>query len=121
MSVNRIYFSKRSYLASLVMALGTLYVGEVKADPENKCLIKIDGVVYDSNPCLMNLESGGIVQFGKDVNASGYWAYLIKRDDGSYDGYWNGEVGAMHAHYSLGRMTKTGDCWVNDRAVLCRK
>lgn len=93
---------------------------------ETSCLIKIDGVIYDATPCSMNSDDEGIINFGhlNLAEHQGYWVYLIEREDGRYDGFWNEEFGASHAHTSLGIMIKEArgdsECFANAGSLLCR-
>ena len=67
--------------------------------PDTSCLIRIDGVIYDAAPCDLNSEDEDIIRFGHlNLEAqTGYWVYLIRREDGRFDGFWNEDFGAKHA------------------------
>ena len=93
---------------------------------ETSCLIRIDGVIYDSSPCNLNSEDEDIIRFGhlNLETQAGYWVYLIEREDGRYDGFWNEDFGANQAHTSLGILTREdragSDCFSNLSMFLCR-
>ena len=113
-------------LTSLVV-IPFLLATSVKANaPEETCLIKVDGVIYDTAPCNLNDEDGGIIRFGhlNLAEPAGYWVYLSKREDGRYDGFWNDDFGANHAHTPLGVLTledrAAGECFSNRSTLLCR-
>lgn len=95
-------------------------------EQDSSCLIRIDGVIYDAAPCNMNSEDDDIISFGhfNDEAPEGYWVYLIKREDGRYDGFWNDDFGAGHAHSSLGVLSREdragSDCFSNQSTLLCR-
>ena len=92
---------------------------------DRSCLIRIDGVIYDAAPCDLNSEDEDIIRFGHlNLEAqAGYWVYLINREDGRYDGFWNEDFGANHAHTPLGILTREdragSDCFSNDGSLLC--
>lgn len=92
----------------------------------NQCLIQIQGVIYEANPCILNSESDKSIRFGyldNDKNA-GHWAYIIKHEDGTFEAFWNDEYGARRAHSRLGvvkhELGSHGECWVNEDVRLCR-
>lgn len=104
-----------------------MMVSPGRADyPDKSCLIRIDGVIYDAAPCDLNSEDEDIIRFGHlNLEAhAGYWVYLIEREDGRYDGFWNEDFGANHAHTPLGILTREersgSDCFSNDGSLLCR-
>ena len=90
------------------------------------CLIRIDGTIYDTAPCNLNSEDGDIIRFGHLTleEQEGYWVYLIRREDGRYDGFWNEDFGANHAHTSIGVLSREDragvDCFSNTNTLLCR-
>ena len=92
----------------------------------SECMLRIDGVIYDANPCNLDEVDEGVIRFGHfdEDKAEGFWAYLIERERGGFDAYWNEEYGASHAHTSLGVLTKSefssADCYSRDKTVLCR-
>lgn len=92
----------------------------------DQCLIKIQGVVYEANPCFLNEETDDVIRFGyldTDKNA-GHWAYIIKGEDGTFEAFWNEEYGAPRAHTRLGdvihEVNSKGECWINENVRLCR-
>ena len=90
------------------------------------CMLRIEGVIYDAAPCNLNSEDDDIIRFGHLTleDHQGYWVYLIEREDGRYDGSWNEDFGANHAHTSLGVLTREdragSDCFSNQSTLLCR-
>ena len=90
------------------------------------CMLRIEGVIYDAAPCNLNSQDGDIIRFGHLTleDHQGYWVYLIEREDGRYDGFWNEDFGANHAHTSLGVLTREdragSDCFSNQSTLLCR-
>lgn len=92
----------------------------------SSCLLRIDGAIYDAAPCNLNSEDGDIIRFGHlTLEAqAGYWVYLIRREDGRYDSFWNEDFGANHAHTSLGVLSREdrggSDCFSNQNTLLCR-
>lgn len=86
-----------------------------------RCLIEVDGRAYLFGQCnaMDRYDSGlsvGMVDTGKP---SPYFASVSTNDDGSGEGQWNGEPGASHAQTPLGRMKRSGGCWLNERAKVC--
>ena len=86
-----------------------------------RCLIEVDGKAYLFGQCNLmdrydNGLSVGMVDTGKP---SPYFASVSTNDDGSGDGFWNEEPTASHAQTPLGRMKRSGGCWLNDRAKVC--
>ena len=90
------------------------------------CMLRIEGVIYDATPCNLNSEDDDIIRFGHLTleDHQGYWVYLIEREDGRYDGFWNEDFGANHAHTSLGVLSREDregvDCFSNQNTLLCR-
>lgn len=91
-----------------------------------QCLIKIQDVIYEANPCVLYAESDVSIRFGyldTDKNA-GHWAYIIKNEDGTFEAFWNDEYGARRAHSRLGvvrhELGSNGECWVDADIRLCR-
>lgn len=90
------------------------------------CMLRIEGVIYDAAPCNLNSEDDYIIRFGHLTleDHQGYWVYLIEREDGRYDGFWNEDFGANHAHTSLGVLSREDregvDCFSNQNTLLCR-
>ena len=90
------------------------------------CMLRIEGVIYDAAPCNLNSEDDDIIRFGHLTleDHQGYWVYLIEREDGRYDGFWNEDFGANHAHTSLGVLSREDregvDCFSNQNTLLCR-
>lgn len=85
--------------------------------PQADCLIMIDGVVYDPDPCGGGLGAGDLGRYDS------YWAAFFAEDEGIYRGYWNGGYGNSHAHADLGMLTPENRagrvCFSNERALLC--
>lgn len=116
--------------ASVAALAGLFLIAEPSivwaASTDRSCLIRIDGAIYDAAPCNMNSEDDDIISFGhfNDEAPEGYWVYLIRREDGRYDGYWNDDFGAGHAHSSLGVLSREdragSDCFSNPSTLLCR-
>ena len=99
----------------------------VKASEQGlSCLINIDGVTYETDPCNVNLEDDNVIRFGhlSLEEGQGYRVYLIKREDGRYDGYWNEDFHDKYSDTPLGvlrRENRSGsDCFINNRTLLCR-
>ena len=92
---------------------------------EMECIIKIENIIYDTTSCEMNGEEGGAIRFGNFESEAeqGYWVYLLAREDGRYDAFWNEEFGATHAHSVLGITSRdshgAGECFSNETALLC--
>lgn len=113
-------------LVMLVMT-ASMMASPVEAEEQGpSCLIRIDGAIYDAAPCNLNSEDDDIIRFGHLTleDHQGYWVYLIRREDGRYDGFWNEDFGANHAHTSLGILSREdregSDCFSNQSALLCR-
>ena len=113
----------------LVMLVMTAFMmaSPVEAEEQSpSCLMRIDGAIYDAAPCNLNSEDDDIIRFGHlTLEAQeGYWVYLIAREDGRYDGFWNDDFGANHAHTSLGILSREdragSDCFSNQSTLLCR-
>ncbi len=96
------------------------------AETTQYCLIKINGKIFDSEPCDMDYDSGGVLNFGHldEQNYAGYWVYLLDNKDGTFEGFWNEEYGASRAHAKLGTLTleerAVGECFSGDDVLLCR-
>lgn len=90
------------------------------------CSIKVDGLLYHHGECRYSEELGSDrywrVEVGQktDDDSLGYWALLLEQEDGTFDGHWNGSYGADRAHNHLGSLQKQDDCWVGERAKICR-
>ncbi|MFY9240816.1 MAG: hypothetical protein WAO78_18455, partial [Roseovarius sp.] len=119
----------RPVIFVLVMLVMTAFMRASPVEAEGQgpsCLIRIDGAIYDAAPCNLNSEDDDIIRFGHlTLEAQeGYWVYLIKREDGRYDGFWNEDFGANHAHTSLGVLSREdragSDCFSNPSTLLCR-
>lgn len=119
----------RPVIVVLVMLVMTAFMmaSPVRSEEQGpSCLIRIDGAIYDAAPCNLNSEDDDIIRFGHlTLEAQdGYWVYLIKREDGRYDGFWNEDFGANHAHTSLGILSREeragSDCFSNQSTLLCR-
>lgn len=121
--MNKLGWKKALYLAIFLILVLPIFVSLSFADNEannNGCLIEVDAVVYDTNPCNFYDHDGDVLRFGKHFEDGGYWVYILSEGDGLADMvYWNGEAGASHAHNSLGLMKREGSCWMNERAKLC--
>lgn len=122
-----------TYLRPMAVALVVLAItafiiaSQGRAEEQGpSCLLRIDGAIYDASPCNLNSEDGDIIRFGHlTLEAqAGYWVYLIRREDGRYDGFWNEDFGANHAHTSLGVLNGEdrggSDCFSNQNTLLCR-
>lgn len=89
------------------------------------CSIEIDGLIYHHGECRNSEDLGSdrywTIEIGQVTadNALGSWALLFEREDGSFEGHWNGSYGTTRSHNRLGVLKKTGDCWVGERARLC--
>ncbi len=122
----------RSCLGKLVMlSLSLLWIAASHAQAQTSetssyCLIKIEGKIFDAQPCDMNHDSGGVTNFGHldEQNHAGYWVYLLDNKDGTFEGFWNDEYGASRAHAKLGTLTReerdVGECYSGDDVLLCR-
>jgi hypothetical protein len=115
------------WMLTLVVLASSFLATSIKAaSPEPSCLIKIEGAIYDIAPCNLNEEDGGVIRFGhlNLEEPAGYWVSLTKREDGRYDGFWNDDFGANHAHTPLGVLTledrAAGECFSNRSTLLCR-
>ena len=122
--MNKIDWKTRVFLSALVICSAVILSNPIFADAKassSRCLIKVDGIIYDTDPCNFYDEDRNILKIGKDIGDGGYWAYILKENGGLVGSVsWSGEAGARHAHNSLGIMKRDGDCWVNERARICR-
>lgn len=116
-------------LIFLIVSSGHAYAVEPSTTQQNPtlgCLLRIDGVIYDAAPCNLNSNDSDTIRFGQLSleSQAGYWVYLTKREDGRYDGFWNEDFGANHAHTSLGILTREdragSDCFSSHNTLLCR-
>lgn len=87
----------------------------VSQSSSDTCLLVVDGKSYMIAPCKKIVDRHVITFGGNDTNPSKYFVYIT-----SDEGFWNGPDGlGNHAHYPLGKLTKAGNCYQNDRAKVC--
>lgn len=108
----------RLHAFALLAAL--LCPGLAMAQPV-QCLFEHKGKAYIDGTCERILEDGGVLRLvqrgaGKKL---GYFVTILPDDDDTADGYWNGSPGSTHAHDSLGKLRKSGDCWENRATRVC--
>jgi hypothetical protein len=84
-----------------------------------QCLLQVNGRTYIDRVCNGNFQKDGSFSLGTDERNSPYFAYVNSNDDGSAEGYWNGEAWSSHAHDSLGTLFRSGACWQNAKARIC--
>lgn len=121
-----------SCLGQLVMlSLSLLLIAASRTQAQTSeaaqhCLVKIEGKIFDTQPCDMNYDSGGVIMFGHldEEKSAGYWVYLLDNKDGTFESFWNDEYGASRAHAKLGTLTleerAVGECYSGDDVLLCR-
>jgi len=90
---------------------------------EQRCLLQVDGKTYMTGRCQYWVSKEGDVmitgrsklypRLGPFKQGNVVWA------DPDVEAAWNGPFVERHAHDSLGKVTKRGDCWVNDYAKVC--
>lgn len=121
------YLRPMAVVLVMLLMIVSLIASPGRAEEQGQsCLLRIDGAIYDAAPCNMNSEDDDIISFGhfNDEAPEGYWVYLIKREDGRYDGFWNDDFGSGHAHSSLGVLSREDregvDCFSNQNTLLCR-
>jgi hypothetical protein len=114
-----------------MLSLSLLWIAASHAQAQtletsSHCLIKIEGKIFDAQPCDMNHDSGGAIMFGHldEEKSAGYWVYLLDNKDGTFESFWNDEYGASRAHSKLGSLTleerAVGECYSGDNVLLCR-
>lgn len=85
-----------------------------------RCLIEVGGKAYLFGQCNAEHErDGGLTVGTGETQRSPIFAMVNPNDDGSGEGFWNEEPRASHAQATLGRMKRSGGCWLNERAKVC--
>lgn len=86
-----------------------------------QCLLVVDGKTYLNGTCNFESEKGGsfTIGVGSEKVDSKYFAYVNIFDDGTVNGYWNGDEANSSAHNDLGELKRNGACRFNDRAIIC--
>lgn len=111
----------RALLVGTVVAVVLGGVGIASAaEVEGTCLLEIGGKRYIDGPCDIDLESdGSFIATAYRDGAVSYFAYVLLDGEKEATGYWNGELGASHAHTPLGTLRRYGACWQNRDAKVC--
>ncbi len=87
-----------------------------------ECSLEVYGRTYINGSCNIEMMGGGDFTIGAgEPRRSEYFAYVFLDRDapGTARGYWNGTRASSHAHDELGRLSRHGGCWINDRAKVC--
>lgn len=110
------------FAGSFLMAVGLICsLAYAETEVRGSCLIKVDGLIYDTEDCGFQTMDEHTIKFG---NLEGFWAYIYMHSDSSFDGSWNGIQGTKNAQHWLGIMEKESlgkaECWFNELARLCK-
>lgn len=82
------------------------------------CHLSVGAEVFTDGPCQYEEDVDGSFRFF-DAESNRMFVYMSMNGDGTAQGYWPGPTGGTHAHDSLGTLTRSGACWVNDVARVC--
>lgn len=94
-----------------------------QADPqpgsklERSCLLQVNGKEVIDGPCSWGPYGSGTTDFV--MSANGYFAILMMEDADNAIGYWNETANSGHAHAELGKLSRSGNCWVNGNVRMC--
>lgn len=98
-------------------APGTSASGREDGLKQGRCTLQVSGKDYIAGDCLYRLESDGSF-FIRELRGPDYFAQ-VTMNGASAEAYWNGQKGASHAHAALGQVSRSGACWVNQKARIC--
>jgi len=89
-----------------------------------RCLLEVGGKKYLDGMCNIMTSEDGSISIGVGTegrrNASKFFAYVNKNEDGTAEGTWNGIQAESHAQQRLGTLRQEGDaCWVNSTSKVC--
>jgi len=89
----------------------------------NNCVLEVDNKYYIEGECPYSdnneYSSRTIIVGSNEHKTLPFFAYLLVEDETTAIGYWNGSPQNSHAHAELGILTKSGKCWIGDRARVC--
>jgi hypothetical protein len=102
--------------AALAVALSA---GGASAKNISSCSLIVDGKQFINGPCEFSPLGDGSFKIMKGP----WFAYVNLHSDqrNSADGYWNENPQSNHAESSLGVLVRSGECWSNERAMICAK
>lgn len=81
------------------------------------CELTVDGKTRIRGTCEFRPTGGG----GFQISKGSYFAYLTVTGTGVAEASWNERPESTHAQAPLGRLTRNGACWVNQRARICAR
>ncbi|WP_442578997.1 hypothetical protein ACSBOB_26275 [Mesorhizobium sp. ASY16-5R] len=90
-----------------------------RASAATACVLAVDGKYYVEGDCPVSQNDNTIMVGSDGKNILPYFAYLILESQSIARGFWNASPNAPHAHDDLGRLEKSGNCWIGDRARVC--
>lgn len=109
----------RLWLVAAVAALAPCLPAHA-AEVDGTCLLEVEGKRYIDGPCKIDLEGdGSFIATSYRGGAIAYFAYVLLDGGDEATGYWNGDIGASHAHSPLGTLRRAGACWQNAGAKVC--
>lgn len=94
-----------------------------QADPQpasnlaRSCLLEVKGKNVIDGPC--SWEPYGSSRPALQMTANGFFALLFMEDADNATGYWNETANSVHAHAELGKLSRAGECWVNENVRMC--
>jgi len=86
---------------------------------EGKCLLEVRGHIYLSGTCNIDNSHDTLSIGTGDRARSKYFAFVSVGSDGTAQGYWNGVASEDRAGEELGKLRRSGACWINDYARVC--
>lgn len=105
-------------LVLLALAAGTAPASAELASAQ--CYLKVDGRVLIDRICKAYFSKrDGSFQIGAE--AAQPISYFADVNAASGEAFWNAAPGATRATSPLGKVTRDGECWQNDRAQLCAR
>lgn len=94
---------------------------QIDPKPANKrdrlCLLEVKGEKVIDGACTW--EPYGTSGPAFQMSANGYFVLLKMEDADNAVGYWNETANSVHAHAELGKLNRSGDCWVNANVRMC--
>jgi hypothetical protein len=107
-------------IAALTLASAAFCSIANAASHSAHCELRVDGKDYLNAACPVVANKGGItVNVARKGVPMTYFAYVDLHRDGSGTASWNADRGSLHAWKPLGRVTREGECWINDRTRIC--
>ena len=129
----------------LVPAVMALAPGGLPAHPNHRlpagyqwgrCLLVVGGETRISGKCAYQIFKGGgfhidgprqiydgidypVAKYGYQQQSRDYWADVSKEDDGSWSGYGNSDIRAVHGDPPWENLHREGACYVNSDVRVC--